>query len=51
MLTRILSGILILMASSAALGQVPGGCDTKVADRTGVSGCYLVASEQVQDFP
>ena len=45
--TRILSGILILMASSAALGQVPGGCDTKVAERTGVSGCYLVASEQL----
>jgi len=47
MLTRMLSGILILMASSAALGQVPLGCDTKVAERTGVSGCYLVASEQL----
>jgi len=41
MLTRILSGILILMASSAASGQMPLGCDTKVVERTGVSGCYL----------
>ena len=49
--TRILSGLLILMASSAALGQVPGGCDTKVAERTGVSGCYLVASEQLGTLP
>jgi mannose-6-phosphate isomerase-like protein (cupin superfamily) len=48
---RILSAILILMASSAAVGQVRGGCDTKVADRTGVWGCYLVASEQLGVLP
>ena len=32
MRTRIWPSILILMASSAALGQVPGGCDAKVAE-------------------
>src|SRR5260370_31075456 len=51
MLIRMLSGILILVASSAASAQVPGGCDTKVADRTGVAGCYLVASEQLGTLP
>ena len=51
MLTRILSGILILVTSSAALGQVSFGCDTKVTERTGMSGCYLLASEQLGRLP
>jgi len=51
MITEVLSGIAILIASSAALGEVPGGCETKVADRTGSSGCYLVASEQLGTLP
>ena len=51
MVARILSGILILLVSSAAVGQVQGGCDTKVAERTGVAGCYLVASEQLGTLP
>jgi quercetin dioxygenase-like cupin family protein len=51
MLVKILSGIAILMVWNAASGQVLGACETKVADRTGSSGCYLVASEQLGTLP
>jgi hypothetical protein len=51
MVARILSGILILLVSSASVGQVQGGCNANVAARTGVNGCYLVASEPLGTLP
>jgi quercetin dioxygenase-like cupin family protein len=51
MLTRILPGILLLVASNAALCQSPGGCDTKAADGPEVPGCYLAANEQLGTLP
>jgi len=42
---------MMLAVTNPLLAQVPGGCETKISERTSEVGCYLVASQDLGKLP
>ena len=51
LLVCIVSSVIAITLTSNVLAQIPGRCETPVAERSGEVGCYLIASEALGELP